>query len=740
MILKHVFKSECPDIEELFNNCDTLDAYLDNLRKQVVKTDDYLKHGFEALIEAIIKCEKRTMRIKKYSPIPSCHDDFNISGTGEKNSGKKVAVMARFVSHPDTQLTIHMGIDSSMSNAFDKFGVDPKEPKGIRIFSNAKELNENTREQYFKDKGTAFYLKSDIEKIINGNKKFWIRFKNMAGSVTRTKTCKEITLREYQSEASYSIAANTKGQIILPTGTGKSLIAINALYNEIRLNKGKTICIMIMTPRIVLTYQLLGETINYLKSKEVDAQYLNLNSGKFDDDSIKEAMADMGLPVRDIPSTTTVSDIEDWYAKAQKDNVPFIISATYQSAPRILSTKIPIHMAIHDEAHNLVDGIGRFATEAKLDVLKIDGAKEIFLTATPAFSDSDEGTGMNNETEYGKRIYFKSPKEMIDAGEIVPPYIHQIVIDEYKIRKNKAIQLTSENLMDTDIEKNVEFMALVIEEAFTEHLKKIKEYSCAPEKIGAKLLVVCKGENTFGAFFDSKGFEEMKKNNPKVKFFGISSSFGAWIDGEQVPTQGGWYKEQFMLSLNNLKPEDNAVILHIDMLGEGIDVPGITGVLPFRDLGTIKSCQTLGRSMRLVLEDRESFYSGKRTARETEKMVKPFAWVVIPVYSMMHKDLKHRVMELAVKIRNEYGFMPFENGHMGTGCGGPGPIPPPPPHGSGKRPDEVTLRHKVEDPYFIALTGKIIDDTVSGDDEDFFKVIRKHLTLMTDKKTKVLNK
>lgn len=728
MNLKHVFKSECPNAEELFADCDTLDAYLANLKKQEVKTENYVRRGFEALVEALIKCEKRAMRIKKYSPVPSCHGDLNVSGTGEKSSGKKVAVMVCYVDDPNTQLTIHMGLDSFFANALEKFGVDKDEPKSRRVFSNAKGLNEHTEEQ-FGDKSKHFCFKSDIEEVINGNRKFWLRFKNLMKGVTTTSIRKEINLREYQSEASYAIVANSKGQVILPTGTGKSLIAINAIYNEIQLNKGKTICIMIMTPRIVLTYQLLGETLGYLKSKKVDAQYLNLNSGKFDDDSVKEAMADMGLPIRDVPSTTTVAEIEEWYAKAKKDNVPLIISATYQSAPRILSTKIPIHMAIHDEAHNLVDGIGRFATGAKIDVLKINGAKEIFLTATLAFSDSDEGTGMNNEKEYGKEIYRKSPKEMIDAGEIVPPYIHQIVIDEYKIRKNKAIKLTPDNLMDTDIEKNVEFMALVIEEAFTEHSKKVKEYSCAPEKIGAKMLVVCKGENTFGAFFDSDGFKEMKKNNPNIKFFGISSRFGAWIDGEQVPVQGGWYKEQFMLSLKNLKQEDNAVILHIDMLGEGIDVPGITGVLPFRDLGTIKSCQTLGRAMRLVPEDRISFYSGVREARDTKKMIKPFAWVVIPVYSITHKDLEHRVMELAVKIRDEYGFMPFENGHTGAGEGRQEELALPS-YDTGKRPDEITLRHKVEDPYFVALTSKVIDDSVLTDDDDMFDIIRKTLTLV----------
>lgn len=730
MNIKHVFKSECPNVEELFG-CSaedmTLDTYLSNLTKQAstVKTSDYVKHGFECLVEAIIVCEKRLMRIKKYTPLPSCNNDLFVSGVGEKGKGQKVAVMACFVNDIEIPLTSNANhLTAFASNATTHYGVDVNEPKAFRIFSNAKTLHENTKEQFFNDKSTAFYMKSDVEEIVNGNKKFWIRFKNMLGLKPPSVT-KDIVLRDFQKTGSIAIFESTKGQIVLPTGTGKSLIAIDAIYNEIKYLANKSPCFLIMTPRIVLTYQLLGETISYLKSKNIDAQYLNLNSGKFDDDSIKEAMAGMGLPIRDVPSTTTVKEIEFYYDKAVKEGVPFIISATYQSAPRILSTKIPVHMMIHDEAHNLVDGIGRFATSDKLDVLKIEGAKEIFLTATPAYSDSDKGTGMNNEAEYGKEIYRQSPKDMIDAGEIVPPYIHQVIIDEYKIKKNQAIELNSSNLMDTDIEKNVEFMSLVIEESFDEHSKKVKEYSCSPEKIGAKLLVVCRGEDAFNGFFRSEGFKLMKENRKDIKFFGISSRFGAWIDGEQIPVQGGWYKEQLMLALKNLKATDNAIILHIDMLGEGIDCPGITGVLPFRDLGVIKSCQTLGRAMRLVKEDRKTLYNGSREPRDTTKMIKPFAWVVIPVYSINHKDMEERVIKIAKQIRDDLGFMPFEMGSASKGGGRNEVIDLTDYAALGKRPDEMTLRHIVENPYFISLTSEAINDSVNGNNEDFFEIIRK---------------
>lgn len=373
--MKHVFKSECPSIKDLFENCSSFDAFLANLRKQVplVKTSNYLKHGFEALVEAVILCEKKALRLRDYTPQPSCDNDLFVHGVGAKSKGSKVGVMVCLAEDDDIPLTSNANhLTTFTSNAVEKFGVKIDEDKGMRIFTNAHSLHESTSEQFFNDKSVEFYLKSDIEKIVNGNEKFWTKFEKMMGEVEDNeetmvavpKKASSIRLRDYQKEASQTIANNTIGQIILPTGTGKSLIAINAIHNEIETLRAtnKSPCILIMTPRIVLTYQLLGDVINYFKDIGTDAQYLNLNSGEFDDDKIKDAMDKLGLPVRDIPSTTTAREIAFYYDKAVKDGVPFIISSTYQSAHRIAISKVPIHMAIHDEAHNLV--VGRFARKS----------------------------------------------------------------------------------------------------------------------------------------------------------------------------------------------------------------------------------------------------------------------------------------------------------------------------------------------------------------------------------------
>ena len=62
--------------------------------------------------------------------------------------------------------------------------------------------------------------------------------------------------------------------------------------------------------------------------------------------------------------------------------------------------------------------------------------------------------------------------------------------------------------------------------------------------------------------------------------------------------------------MTQLEDNEDAILFHYDILTEGIDLPAITGVLPLRDLPLIKLIQNVGRSVRLLKEDRENLYSG----------------------------------------------------------------------------------------------------------------------------------
>jgi hypothetical protein len=100
------------------------------------------------------------------------------------------------------------------------------------------------------------------------------------------------------------------------------------------------------------------------------------------------------------------------------------------------------------------------------------------------------------------------------------------------------------------------------------------------------------------------------------------------------------------------------IILHIDILTEGIDVPGITGILPFRSLKKSKFIQTLGRASRMSPDDLESFEIGEYTHTDLDLMFKPYAWILIP--DIAGEDSAQDIKDLVKELRT-YGFDPRED-------------------------------------------------------------------------------
>ena len=79
-----------------------------------------------------------------------------------------------------------------------------------------------------------------------------------------------------------------------------------------------------------------------------------------------------------------------------------------------------------------------------------------------------------------------------------------------------------------------------------------------------------------------------------------------------------------------MKDTEDAIMIHIDILTEGIDLPSITGVMPFRELNTLKLLQTIGRSARLLMTDRQRLYSGQTKPKDWAHYVKPYCWLILP--------------------------------------------------------------------------------------------------------------
>ena len=82
-------------------------------------------------------------------------------------------------------------------------------------------------------------------------------------------------LRPHQEKAIKAMLRNDKGQVIVPTGGGKTMCMIDDAMNEFaRSYMGQTI--VVVAPRILLANQLSAEFLEFIDNAEV----LHVHSGE----------------------------------------------------------------------------------------------------------------------------------------------------------------------------------------------------------------------------------------------------------------------------------------------------------------------------------------------------------------------------------------------------------------------------------------------------------------------------
>lgn len=102
------------------------------------------------------------------------------------------------------------------------------------------------------------------------------------------------------------------------------------------------------------------------------------------------------------------------------------------------------------------------------------------------------------------------------------------------------------------------------------------------------------------------------------------------------------------------------IVLHFDILAEGIDISGFSGIMPLRELSDSKMFQTYGRAARLDPRDRKKVEDGILDPNNTKGFIKKYAWIIIP--SVIHENLdsKEHIGELVHKMR-DFGFNPVDD-------------------------------------------------------------------------------
>lgn len=379
----------------------------------------------------------------------------------------------------------------------------------------------------------------------------------------------KLQLRPHQERAVAAMQKHNKGQVIVPTGGGKTLKMIYDALRELQSETPQTI--VVVAPRILLAEQLSSEFLEFI----TNAAVLHVHSGETHHES-----------------TTRPWEIIRWVnANTGKHR---LIVTTYNSLSRLQQAEIDVDTIYFDEAHNSVKRnffppTEHFAANAR---------RCYFFTATPKHSLAVGKPGMNDAAVYGQVICKVPAPELVEGGYIVPP---KVIVKQLPMVKGRQTNFDrdAENLLET-IDENQVGKILICAKA-------------------TKQIVALVAETDFCKELEDRGYSWMY----------ITAKTGAIIDGKKVnrevffDTLSAWGKDN----------DKKFVVLHHSILAEGINVSGLEAVLFMRNMDYIGISQTIGRCIRLHHDDAKGLRDGSIQPGNLGQYTKSFGLVCIPVYS-----------------------------------------------------------------------------------------------------------
>ena len=346
-------------------------------------------------------------------------------------------------------------------------------------------------------------------------------------------------LRPHQEQALQSMTDNDKGQVIVPTGGGKTMCMIMDAVKQLE-DYGT---VVVVAPRILLAEQLCKEFMEIIDKKYNDVDVMHVHSGK----------------IKGIFSSTNPFEIQQF---VEQNSVNFIsrtiIFTTYHSLHRVQESGIDVDTIYFDEAHNSVQKNFFPAT----DYFSQYAGRCYFFTATPKHSRSPVKAGMNWTEVYGGVICQVPAPKLVKQGYILPPKV--------KVFRSRILK-KDELVAERDNEQMV---------GAIDNLDKNKVLICAKS---TRQIIGLISQTDFVQQLAIRGYSYMF----------ITSKTGAMIDGEKVD------RETFFDTLNDWgRTNKKFVVLHHSILSEGINVNGLEAVLFMRSMDYIGISQTIGRVIR----------------------------------------------------------------------------------------------------------------------------------------------
>ena len=344
-----------------------------------------------------------------------------------------------------------------------------------------------------------------------------------------------IKLREHQTTVIDALREKNKGQIIVPTGGGKTMCMIKDAEHEFTKNSvSKTI--VVVAPRILLAQQLCEDFLEIIDNVDV----LHIHSGETHH-----------------KSTTKTKEIEEWYHNSIKN---LLIFTTYHSLHKIAeSPDIEVDTIYFDEAHNSVQKHFVVPTE----YYSIYAKRCYFFTATPKHSKTPYKIGMNDEDIYGEVLCNIPAPELVQKGHILPPKVLIKDIDVVDDSRH-SWEKDCDHLVSTIDETNVD-----------------KILVCARR---TRQIIDLVSQTEFVNEMNYRGYSLLY----------ITSKHGAFVNGVKVNredffnTLHEWGEDK----------EKRFIVLHHSILSEGINVKGLDAALFLRNMDYIGISQTIGRVIR----------------------------------------------------------------------------------------------------------------------------------------------
>lgn len=346
----------------------------------------------------------------------------------------------------------------------------------------------------------------------------------------------KLQLRPHQERGNLAMQNNSKGQLIMPTGAGKTLTMICDAMREFESKTAKTI--VVVAPRILLAEQLSSEFLEFITNADV----MHVHSGETHHFS-----------------STKPGAIKAQYEINKANNKHFLIFTTYNSLSRVQQSGIEVDTIYFDEAHNSVKKNFYPSTEYFSALAK----RCYFFTATRKTSVNISKPGMNNYAVYGDIICRVSAPELVDGGYIIPP---RVIAKKFDVLGAKQItsECDSENLLETLDETESKKILVCVKTT--------------------KQLTNLVSQTDFCSQLHQRGYS----------YLYITSKTGAIIDGQKVN------REVFFDTLNawGKDPSKKFVCLHRSILSEGINVSELEAVVFLRNMDVIEMVQTIGRVLR----------------------------------------------------------------------------------------------------------------------------------------------